>query len=63
MKRFFAKKDTWFDEGTEAFIYEDTTVRFGDGDSTALFSGIKDGHPDEEVCSLNEFDIKETVKC
>jgi len=70
-KTFVAKPDTWFDEGTEAFMIS----LIGEADEmnecgTALMKGWKSNHKiwtnegavtqngwDEEVCSLGEFDI------
>ena len=62
--RFIAKKDTWFDEGTEAVLLGESWVGFADPALTiradaGLFAGIRDGKPDEEVCGLDEFDIIE----
>ena len=55
IKKYFPKEnDAWFDWGTEAFI-----IDIYDGFNFALFEGIKDDHPDEEVCSYDEFDIVE----
>ncbi len=56
MKHYFAKKDSWFDEGSEAkliaIIYKTTS---------GLFRGIKNGEEDEEICTFDEFDIIEEV--
>ena len=58
--RYIAKKDTWFDEGTEVKLIFDyrKVKRHPDDDDWGLFSGIRDGRPDEEVCSLDEFDVE-----
>ena len=50
--RFIAKPDTWFDAGTQASLL----CYVIDG-RTALFEGIRDGQPDEEVCGLDEFEV------
>lgn len=54
-RRFISRKGEWFDEGTEAILLPDT--EFG---SCGLFSGIRQGRPDEEHCGFDEFDIIET---
>lgn len=57
-KKFIAKKDTWYDEGTEAkLLFVMTNVQPYGG----LFSGIKDGRLDEEGCSFDEFEILENI--
>lgn len=50
-KKYIAKPNTWFDEGTEATLICEITSEYG------LFSGIKDGKEDEEGCLYEEFDI------
>jgi len=52
VKRFFAKPDTWFDEGTEAELVADCGA-FG------IFLGQHLGKPDEESCGWHEFDVVE----
>lgn len=64
MKRYFAKPDTWYDEGTEAFPLTEFFEAYDDHALTirndwALFEGIKDGKPDEETCTMAEFNIVE----
>lgn len=63
MKRYFAKPNTWFDEGTEAFpteIFDDNPVH-----GYGLFTGTKSDYiegvlyPSNEMCSLSEFEIVE----
>ena len=58
MKRYFAKEDTWYDVGTEAFI-----VALLDGPgwngTSAIMRGIKEGYEDEELCLLEEFEVIE----
>lgn len=49
--KYIAKKDTWFDEGTEAELICEC------GPYQAVFKGFKDGKLDEELCSFEEFDI------
>jgi hypothetical protein len=51
--KFIARSETWFDEGTEAFIDGDV---FDGLCTSALFDGIKDGEEDGEICSIFEFD-------
>lgn len=53
-KRYVANPDTWFDAGTEAVLVAWVT------NDSAVFVGTKNGHPDEELCSLDEFDLVET---
>jgi hypothetical protein len=62
-KRYIAKPDTWFDEGTEAFPSDifDNDPENGYG----LFAGTKSDYepgvlyPSHEMCSLSEFEIIE----
>jgi hypothetical protein len=68
MKRYIAKKDEWFKEGTEAFLVADMQSDFG------LFSGIRinqgesklcaigEEYLDEEMCSFDEFDTIEVTQ-
>jgi hypothetical protein len=52
--KFIARSDTWYDEGTEAFIDGDTLPTH---DYTgALFRGIHEGYDDGEYCCIFEFD-------
>jgi hypothetical protein len=48
---WIAKPGTWFDAGTEANLICEVVP----GES-ALFTGIRNGRPDDEVCGLDEFD-------
>ena len=62
MKKYIAKNDTWYDEGTEAeFI--GALIEAYDFDGTyspsGLFRGIKDGKIDEEMCCFDEFEVIE----
>ncbi len=50
--KYIAKKDTWFDEGSEAELLVEIP-------SGGLFKGIKNGKEDEELCDIEEFDIIE----
>jgi hypothetical protein len=68
-KKFIAKLNTWFDEGTEARLEDDYTngleksrwqCSCGGNHLTCgmgLFSGLKNDKLDEEVCTFCEFDI------
>lgn len=56
--KYFAKKDTWYDEGTEAFLlclYNEGTLN--DPKHGGLWKGTKNGKPDEEGCGFDEFKI------
>lgn len=63
----FISDGTWFDKGTEAFLIEGTSFdcfSLVDGkmipSKSGLFSGIRLGADDEEVCGFEEFTITET---
>jgi len=43
----------WFDKGTEAELVDDYRPKMGAG----LFRGIRNGKPDEEVCTFDEFEV------
>ena len=67
MKRYFAKKDTWYDEGTECFLedhIDDSTGSFH-GWRTCEEDGFECGRKkgerywDGEVCGYWEFEIVE----
>lgn len=51
--KFISRPDTWYDEGTEAFL--DDSIPSHDYTS-ALFRGIHDGGDDGECCCIFEFD-------
>lgn len=53
--KFIAKKDTWFDEGTEAKLLTDCGEWPFKGDG--IFEGIRNGEIDEELCGYDEFEI------
>ena len=53
MKKYIAKPDTWFDEGTEVEHIAVFDQNWG------LFRGLKEGCLDEETCPLDEFEIVE----
>ena len=64
--KFISRPDSWFDEGTEAFIDFDE----GAGNCIAhdfisdVFNGIHEGKEDEEMCNIFEFDwIDENNNC
>lgn len=53
--KFIARKDTWYDEGTEAFL----DCEIGDitsEDTSAYFRGTHEGFDDGEHCCMFEFD-------
>lgn len=59
---FIAKQNTWFDVGTEAELLCGPYEAYDDCQMTkrndwGLFRGIKDGHLDEEECTLDEFEV------
>ncbi len=56
MKKYISKPGMWFDAGTEAQLL---WMIGDDDDGMALFLGTRNGHPDEEVCQIVEFDIVE----
>lgn len=64
MKRYFAKPDTWFKEGTEVEVIVDCRNDPKYPMNIGLFSGIRDsdGLLDEEQCSFDEFDEVEDSK-
>ena len=51
---------TWFDKGTEAELLFKTT-EFEDGTWAGLFKGIHNGEIDEEMCTSDEFILKEEL--
>lgn len=60
--KYIAKKNTWFDEGTEAVPISEFIEAYDDINMTkrndfALFRGTRNGNPDEETCPLDEFEI------
>lgn len=62
--RYITKPNKYFDAGTEATMLGESWEVYADYDEicpcrVAVFQGIKDGKPDEEVCSVDEFDIVE----
>ena len=65
-KAKFISDGTWFDLNTEATIIGALSPTWDEEDNLvglALFKGIRQGKPDEEVCSLSEFDVwKEDTK-
>ena len=59
--KYISKKNEWFDEGTEAIpVTEIWDVN--ETEKAAIFSGIRNGKPDEEMCGLDEFNIIEEDK-
>ena len=56
----FISNGTWFDLHTKATMIGSpfpTWDKDGNLVGSALFEGIRHGKPDEEVCSLSEFDL------
>ena len=60
--KFIARPDTWYDEGTEAFLDQDGGPKHDY--TSAFFRGTHDGGNDGECCSIFEFDwINENGNC
>ena len=60
--KFIARPDTWYDEGTEAFLDQigDPTHDY----TSAFFRGTYEGFEDGECCCMFEFDwINENGEC
>ena len=57
---YISKEGGWFDVGTEAILIDDYGEEGFPG--CGLFRGIKNGHLDEEICTMDEFVIKEERK-
>ena len=55
MRKFIAKPNTWFDEGTEATLL----FQYHPDCEAGLFLGIRNGKEDEEGCGFEEFNIIE----
>lgn len=49
---YIAKPNTWYDKGTEA------RLQFMIENDIGLFCGIKNGSVNEEICFLDEFEVK-----
>ena len=49
----FVSDGTWFDEGTEVY----PCYQIVEGMDSAVFKGVVDGQPDEELCAFYEFFI------
>lgn len=58
MRLYFSKKDEWFDEGTEAILVTGSWM-INESCRVAIFAGIRNGKPDEELCGLDEFEVIE----
>ena len=52
----FISDGTWFDKETEAKLITEIDK------SSGLFSGIRNGKEDEEICYFYEFEIREVNK-
>ena len=50
--KYIAKPETWFDVGTPSELIDD----YRPGINSGLFLGLRNGNPDEEVCSFDEFE-------
>lgn len=53
----YISKGEWFDAGTEAVLIDDYRQDPVQPFNAGLFEGYRNGHPDEEVCSFDEFEI------
>lgn len=54
--RYIAKPNTWFDEGTVAYLVDDyRKYRNSFLYDSGLFSGYHNGKEDEEICPFDEF--------
>ena len=51
---YISKPDEWFDAGTIATLIDDYRT---EGLNSGLFSGLRNGELDEEICPFDEFDI------
>lgn len=49
---YFVECHGWFDTNSEAFLIDDYRPQ---GMNSGLFSGVKDGKKDEEICCFDEF--------
>lgn len=60
MKRYRAKPNTWFDEGTEVEILDVLSSIWDDLDGVYIMTvcavGLKNGKLDEEICMMDEFE-------
>lgn len=60
--KFIARPDTWYDEGSEAFLEQDGGAEHNY--TSAYFRGIREGFEDGEFCCMFEFDwIDENGNC
>ena len=50
-RKFYARPGTWFDAGSLVTLVDDYRPHLNAG----LFSGLRGGKPDEEVCFFEEF--------
>lgn len=57
-QKFITKENCWFDKGTLAILIDDYRPFITSG----LFSGFHEGRLDEEICSFDEFELKELTK-
>lgn len=65
MKKYVARPDTWYDVGTFVEIiagpWPCSDTPGGPNIGYALCRGIRDGECDEELCSMDEFDVVEVI--
>lgn len=54
----YISRGEWFDLGTEARLLDDYRVGTPSW-NCGLFEGYRNGHPDEEICGFDEFDLVE----
>lgn len=52
---YTAKKNTWFDAGTEVELIDD----YRPSAKSGLFYGYRKGEKDEEICPFDEFETEE----
>jgi len=58
IKIIYVSNGDWFDAGTKAELIADCRPQLNGG----VFSGIKNGKPDEELCTFDEFTIREILE-
>ena len=60
----YISKGEWFDEGTEVVLIDDYRINPLPNlrRNAGLFEGYRNGHPDQEVCTFDEFDVIDDAK-